>query len=100
VIGVAMGIAAAATIDAFGATLTASSTAGNSDQGVIAPGAFGMGQVLTRTVTSQVTLKAPVAGSLIIVGFALALVGGLLAGAAGALRAARLRPADALRQVE
>ena len=33
-------------------------------------------------------------------GFALALLGGLIAGAAGALRAARLRPADALRQVD
>ena len=100
VIGVAIGIAAAAAIDAFGATLTASSTAGSSDQAVVAPGAFVMGQVLTRTATSQVALKAPVAGSLILIGFALALLGGLLAGAAGAFRAARLRPADALRQVE
>jgi ABC-type antimicrobial peptide transport system permease subunit len=33
-------------------------------------------------------------------GFLLALIGGLLAGAAGAFRAARLRPADALRAVE
>jgi putative ABC transport system permease protein len=100
VIGVAIGIAAAAAIDAFGATLTASSTAGSSDQAVVAPGAFGMGQVLTRTATSQVALKAPVAGSLILIGFALALLGGLLAGATGAFRAARLRPAEALRQVE
>ena len=100
VIGVAIGIAAAAAINAFGATLTASSTAGSSDQAVVAPGAFGMGQVLTRTATSQVALKAPVAGSLILIGFALALLGGLLAGATGAFRAARLRPAEALRQVE
>jgi ABC-type antimicrobial peptide transport system permease subunit len=41
-----------------------------------------------------------VAVSLILIGFALALAGGLLAGAIGSLRAARLRPADALRQVE
>ena len=33
-------------------------------------------------------------------GFSLAVLGGLLAGAAAALRAARLRPADALRTVE
>jgi ABC-type antimicrobial peptide transport system permease subunit len=33
-------------------------------------------------------------------GFSLAILGGLLAGAAAALRAARLRPADALRTVE
>jgi ABC-type lipoprotein release transport system permease subunit len=100
VIGVAIGIAAAAAINAFGPTLTASSTAGSSDQAVVAPGAFRVGQELTRTATSQVALKAPVAGSLILIGFALALLGGLLAGAVGALRAARLRPADALRQVE
>jgi putative ABC transport system permease protein len=99
VLGVALGIAAAAAIDAFGPTLSASSTAGGSNQGS-ARGAFGFGQVLTRTATSQVTLKAPLAASLILIGFALALLGGLLAGAAGALRAARLRPADALRQVE
>ena len=99
VIGVAIGIAAAAAIDAFGPTLTASSTAAGSDQAVL-PGAFVMGQGLARTTTSQVALRAPVAGSIILIGFALALLGGLLAGAVGALRAARLRPADALRQVE
>ena len=37
---------------------------------------------------------------LIVIGFGVALLGGLVAGAAGALRAARLRPADALRQLE
>ncbi|MGD0166060.1 MAG: ABC transporter permease [Gaiellaceae bacterium] len=99
VLGVALGIAAAAVIDAIGPTLSASSTVGSSDNGP-ARGAFGLGRAVTRTATSQVALKAPLAGSLILIGFALALVGGLLAGATGALRAARLRPADALRQVE
>ena len=99
VIGVAIGIAAAAAVNAFGPTLTASSTAVSGDQPVL-QGALGMGQALTQTATRQVALKAPVAGSLILIGFALALLGGLLAGAAGAFRAARLRPADALRQVE
>ena len=99
VIGVAIGIAAAAAIDAFGPTLTASSSAGG-DQAALPGGTFRMGQVLAPTVTNQVALKAPVAGSLILIGFALALLGGLLAGAVGAFRAARLRPADALRQVE
>ena len=37
---------------------------------------------------------------MILLGFGIALAGGLLAGGAGALRAARLRPADALRTVE
>ena len=99
VLGVALGAVAAACIDAFGPTLTASSTVGASDRGP-QPAAFGLGQTLTRTATSQVSLKAPLAFSLILIGFALALVGGLVAGAIGSLRAARLRPADALRQVE
>lgn len=99
VLGVVLGVVAAVVIDAFGPTLTASSKVGGNDQGPVR-GAFGMGQVLTRTATSQVSLKAPLGGSLILLGFALALLGGLLAGAAGAFRAARLRPADALRQVE
>jgi ABC-type antimicrobial peptide transport system permease subunit len=38
--------------------------------------------------------------SLLLLGFGIALAGGLIAGGAGAFRAARLRPADALRQVE
>ena len=53
-----------------------------------------------RTATSTVSLTAPVGVSVLAIGFALALLGGLIAGTAGALRAARLRPADALRQVE
>ena len=53
-----------------------------------------------RTATSLVSLSAPVAVTVLAIGFALALLGGLIAGTAAALRAARLRPADALRQME
>ena len=56
--------------------------------------------VAVRTATSAVSLTAPVGVTVLLIGFALALTGGLIAGAAGALRAARLRPADALRQME
>jgi putative ABC transport system permease protein len=45
-------------------------------------------------------LAAPIGVWILLVGIGLALLGGLLAGAAGALRAARLRPAHALRQFE
>jgi MacB-like periplasmic core domain/FtsX-like permease family len=94
VLGVVLGVAAAAAIGALGPTLSASSTSGGGE------GIFGLGEIAERTVTSDVALTAPVAASVVLVGFGLALAGGLLAGAAGALRAARLRPADALRQVE
>jgi putative ABC transport system permease protein len=47
-----------------------------------------------------VALTAPVAIGMLFLGLLVAVLGGLLAGAAGGWRAARMRPADALRQVE
>jgi putative ABC transport system permease protein len=93
-LGVGLGALAAAAIGAFGPSLTASSTTGGGT------GAFGLGQVLARSAKTSVSLTAPLSVSLLLLGFGLALAGGLIAGGAGALRAARLRPADALRQVE
>jgi ABC-type antimicrobial peptide transport system permease subunit len=95
VLGLALGIAVTAAIGAFAPTLVATSTSGSS-----AGDAFGFGAISTRTVTDHVALTAPIAVTVLLVGFGLALAGGLLAGGAGALRAARLRPADALRTVE
>jgi putative ABC transport system permease protein len=92
-VGIGLGVAAAAAVDAFGPTLTASSTTGSDSL-------FGLGAAATRTATTHISLGAPLTLWLIVIGFALALLGGLLAGTAGALRAARLRPADALRQLE
>jgi len=92
VLGVAVGLLVVLAVDAFGPTLEASSTSGG---GAL----FGLGQV-ARTTTQAVSLTAPVDVAIVLAGFGLAVLGGLLAGAAGALRAARLRPADALRAVE
>ena len=61
---------------------------------------LGLGAATARTATSSVSLDAPVGLAILAIGFGLALLGGLIAGTAGAMRAARLRPADALRQVE
>src|SRR5581483_8542959 len=94
VLGLALGTAAAALIGAFAPTVTATSTTGD------AAGAFGLGALSARTVSDSVALTAPIAATVLLVGFGIALAGGLLAGAAGAFRAARLRPADALRTVE
>jgi len=94
VLGVVIGVVAAAVIGAVGPTLTASSSTGGGN------GFFGLGQLTARTVTDQIALTAPVAATVVVLAFLLAVVGGLIAGAAGGLRAARLRPADALRQVE
>jgi len=94
-LGVLLGVAAAAIVGAVGPDLSASTTTGG------AASAFGgLGNALSRTATTSVSLDAPLTVGLLLVGLALALGGGLIAGTAGALRAARLRPADALRQVE
>ena len=93
-IGVVLGVALAAVIGAIGPTLTASSSTGGGND------FFGLGAVTARTVTDQVALTAPVALTILLLGLLVAILGGLVAGAAGGWRAARMRPADALRQVE
>lgn len=92
-VGIGLGVAAAAAVDAFGPKLNAHSTTGGTSL-------FGLGAATARTVSDTVSLTAPIGVTVLAVGFGLALLGGLIAGTAGALRAARLRPADALRQVE
>jgi ABC-type antimicrobial peptide transport system permease subunit len=94
IFGVALGVVIALAIDAFGPQLSASTTTGGS---LSLPG---LTANTTRTATSSISLSAPIGVTIVLVGFALALLGGLIAGGAGALRAARLRPADALRQME
>jgi ABC-type lipoprotein release transport system permease subunit len=63
-----------------------------------APTLFGMGAVthpITETVRLQASTDPAIAGLAVL----LAVAGGLLAGGGGAARAARLRPADALREL-
>lgn len=92
--GIALGVAIALVIDAFGPHLTASAATGGSVS------IFGVTAGAARTASNTVSLSAPIGIAAVAIGFGLALLGGLIAGAAGALRAARLRPADALRQME
>jgi putative ABC transport system permease protein len=93
-LGAAIGIAGAAVIDAIGPTLEASVEA--------QPGRgfdpFGQGNVAAGS--TDIVLGAPVDPGLVVLAVGLAIVGGLLAGTAGGLRAARLRPAEALRSIE
>jgi ABC-type lipoprotein release transport system permease subunit len=92
IFGVIVGVVVAILIDQFGPTLTAHSPSGGN--------VLGLGARTARTATETVSLNAPIGVDVLVIGFALALLGGLIAGTAGAFRAARLRPADALRQVE
>jgi putative ABC transport system permease protein len=94
IVGVALGVVAAAVIGAVGPTLSASSPSGGGGD------FFGLGAVSARTVTDQVALTAPVAVGVLVLGLFVAVLGGLVAGVAGGWRAARMRPADALRQLE
>jgi putative ABC transport system permease protein len=96
-LGVALGLLAALAIDAVGPTLKATVAAATSGGGGFGP--FGQGAV-TSSGSTLVELNAPVSLSLVGLAVALAVAGGLVAGAVGGLRAARLRPADALRHID
>jgi ABC-type antimicrobial peptide transport system permease subunit len=92
IFGIVLGVLVARGFDAFGPTLSASSSTGGN--------LAALGGGAARTATSSVSLDAPIGVAVLLIGFGLALLGGLVAGTAGAMRAARLRPADALRQVD
>ena len=92
IFGVILGVVVAILIDRFGPTLTAHSPSSGD--------LLGLGARTARTATDTVSLNAPIGVGVLVIGFAIALLGGLIAGTAGAFRAARLRPADALRQME
>jgi ABC-type antimicrobial peptide transport system permease subunit len=106
VLGAALGIGGAALITAFGPELEASvdgpaagpTTGAGPGGGPGFIGAFGQGQVTSGT--THVSLGAPVGVELVLLAIALALAGGLIAGAVGGMRAARLSPADALRHID
>jgi len=91
-VGIVLGVVAALIIGAFGPTLTASSTTGSASNL--------LGSAAVRTAHETLSLHAPLSAVIVLLGLVLALGGGLIAGAAGGLRAARLRPAEAMRRVE
>jgi len=100
---VALGVGAAALIGAFSPTLKATVAQAATQTAGAGPGpggfaAFGQGTV--QAGSTAVSLGAPVGLGLILLAVALALAGGLLSGAVGGLRAARLRPAEALRHID
>ncbi|MCD6726406.1 MAG: ABC transporter permease [Solirubrobacteraceae bacterium] len=103
VVGAALGVGVAAAVGALGLTLEASvaSTGAGTAPGPLPGlpgGGFGTGQIVSGT--TDVVLHAPVSAQLVLLAVALSILGGLLAGAVGGLRAARLRPADALRNLD
>ena len=103
VLGAAIGVGAAALITALGPELeaTVAETAqGGGPGGPGGPGADGFGQGAVQAGSELIQLTAPVDAPLLLLAIGLALLGGLVAGSVGGLRAARLRPADALRHID
>ncbi|MFI1503477.1 ABC transporter permease [Streptomyces sp. NPDC020597] len=100
-LGIALGLAGAYAVTAISPTLQARlGGAGGGQGGPGGPGGgaggFG-GRAAARTL--DVALTAPVSVTTVAVAVALAVAGGLIAGAFGGWRASRLRPADALSRV-
>ena len=106
VVGVAVGLIGILVVNIIAPTLSASATTQQATGGFGGPGgqggfAGGPGGQATETAaaTTDITLQAPITGSIILIAVGLAILGGILAGAIGGWRAARLRPAEALRSV-
>ena len=109
VVGLVIGVGAILALNAAGISLsgttggTTAATAGGAADGPPA-GAFGgaapggLGQTASSTVDT--VLHAPINVAFIATGVGIAVVGGLLAGVIGGWRAARLRPAAALRSLD
>jgi ABC-type antimicrobial peptide transport system permease subunit len=100
-LGALVGLAGAAIVTAIGPTLQATIASAAQRAGPGGPGGrgpFGQGQV--APAATDVALDAPVDLKLLLIAVGLAILGGLIAGAVGGMRAARLRPAEALRSLE
>lgn len=89
----------APTLSAGAATTQGSTPFGGPGGGGPGGGGFGGLPGAVEATTTEIALQAPVTYTIILVAVGLAILGGLLAGAIGGWRAARLRPAEALRSV-
>jgi ABC-type antimicrobial peptide transport system permease subunit len=101
VVGIVVGVAGIAVINALGWTLKATVPAATTSASSAGPG-FGLGQAASAITSGSTAVKITAVASigLIATAVCLAILGGLLSGALGGLRAARLRPGVALRTVE
>jgi putative ABC transport system permease protein len=97
-LGIALGFGASAAVAAFSPTLTANTVGVSTFQGSSLSSLFGQ-STQAVTTTSTIHLTAPIHLLTLVVGVALAVLGGLIAGGVGAARAARLSPSEALRNL-
>jgi len=97
-LGVLVGLGVCAAVNAFGPTLAYSTTGavvGASSASNLVHATTAAASTLGRTVKLHTSISALT----VIVAAVIAILGGLVAGVAGALRAARLAPASALRDL-
>jgi putative ABC transport system permease protein len=99
--GVGLGFAGVATIEAVAPRLFATVGGNSALQASLPAGAHGVGTLgaANQTHTVAVPLHPTITAGVIMLAVILAVAGGLLAGAVGSWRTARLRPADALSRV-
>jgi ABC-type antimicrobial peptide transport system permease subunit len=95
VFGIVLGLGGATLVTLFSPTLKA--TVGSTARAAFGP--FGQGAV-TNSGSQAVSLTAHVSPGVIVLAVVLATAGGLVSGAVGGFRAARLRPADAFRHID
>ncbi|WP_194763552.1 ABC transporter permease [Microbacterium sp. UFMG61] len=100
-VGLALGVAGIVAINLIKPTIAASAAAGGAQDG---PGGMGGptgggGQMFQTQQAADIVLQAPFTPWVLIAAVGLAVLGGLVAGAFGGWRAARLSPAEALRSV-
>ena len=95
-LGIGLGVAVCALIGDLGPALT--STSSGTAVGASTVGSF-VHQATTAVQSTKIHLRAPVDVGMVLLGLVSALVGGLVAGAAGGWRASRLSPAEALRDL-
>jgi len=101
--GLAVGLVGILLVNAFSPTLTASASAQGMGPGGQSGGPMGAGGpgglAQQASAAADVVLNAPLTPAIMLIAVGIAIVGGLLAGILGGWRAARLRPAEALRSV-
>lgn len=96
--GLAVGLAGVLAVNLIQPTISTAPTAQTGPGGGPGGGGPGIMQTLSTT-TADIVLTAPVTVWVVALAVGLAVVGGLVAGAFGGWRAARLSPAEALRSV-
>ena len=100
--GLVVGLVGIAVVNAIAPTLgsTTATTPQAAGPAGFAGGGFAGGPGAAQAATAtEVTLNAPITVEVVAIAIGLAILGGLIAGAIGGWRAARLRPAEALRSV-